>query len=229
MTSWLKSFRSATTQMSTSKRSMLSSAHAIYRGLQDSLQDSLRALPNNTHPNLKLGLLNAHRKLSDYYNKIDDSPFYTWASRTFISFSYLLLCGPQTNICSLVLDPRISYEGLLHDCGTDPDAIHTLSNSRAALLAYCDRKYASSSVPTIPSSQPSQPLSSFTPGSPDKVNFTARYKTTSRVPTNELEEYFKLPIEDFDSCDPIQWWFGRRAQFPNLWRMACDILSIPGQ
>lgn len=77
---WLKSFRSATTQMLTTKRSMLSSAHAIYRGLQESLRDSLRILPNNTPKNLRADLVNAHRKLSDYYNKIDDSPFYTWAS-----------------------------------------------------------------------------------------------------------------------------------------------------
>jgi hypothetical protein len=28
--------------------------------------------------------------------------------------------------------------------------------------------------------------------------------------------------------DPIQWWAGRRAQFPNLSRLARDILSIPG-
>lgn len=28
--------------------------------------------------------------------------------------------------------------------------------------------------------------------------------------------------------DPIHWWAGRRAQFPNLSRLARDILSIPG-
>jgi hypothetical protein len=77
---WLKSFRSATTQMSTTKRPMLSSTHAIYRGLQESLRESLRNLPNNTPPKLKLGLTKAHRKLSDYYSKIDDSPYYIWSS-----------------------------------------------------------------------------------------------------------------------------------------------------
>ena len=80
VTQWLKSFRSATTQMSTTKHPMLSSTHAIYRGLQESLRESLRNLPNNTPPKLKLGLTRAHRKLSDYYNKIDDSPYYTWSS-----------------------------------------------------------------------------------------------------------------------------------------------------
>lgn len=79
---WLKSFRSATTQMSTTKRPMLSSTHAIFQGLQDSLTDSLRSLPINTPTLLRQALLNAHRKLSDYYGKFDESPYYTWASRT---------------------------------------------------------------------------------------------------------------------------------------------------
>jgi hypothetical protein len=79
---WLKSFRSATTQMSTTKRPMLSWTHAIFRGLQDCLQDSIRSLPSNTPVLLRQGLLNAHRKLSDYYGKSDESPYYTWASRT---------------------------------------------------------------------------------------------------------------------------------------------------
>ena len=80
VTRWLKSFRSATTQMSATKQSMLSSTHAIFRGLQGSLRQSLRELPNNVPNRLKVGLTNAHRKLSDYYGKIDDSPYYTWAS-----------------------------------------------------------------------------------------------------------------------------------------------------
>jgi hypothetical protein len=65
--------------------------------------------------------------------------------------------------------------------------------------------------------------------SPSKVNFTARYKKRTNVATDEFEEYLKLPQEDFELCDPIQWWAGRRAQFPNLSRLARDILSIPGE
>ena len=78
---WLKSFQSATTQMSTTECPMLSSTHAIFQGLQDSLTDSLRSLPINTPTLLRQALLNAHRKLSDYYGKFDESPYYTWASR----------------------------------------------------------------------------------------------------------------------------------------------------
>ena len=45
---------------------------------------------------------------------------------------------------------------------------------------------------------------------------------------NELEEFFSLPQEDFETCDPLQWWARRRSQFPNLSHFARDILSIPG-
>jgi hypothetical protein len=39
---------------------------------------------------------------------------------------------------------------------------------------------------------------------------------------------FNLPHEDFASCDPVKWWTVRQAQFPNLWRLARDLMSIPG-
>jgi len=64
-------------------------------------------------------------------------------------------------------------------------------------------------------------------GLPQK-SFTARYRRKDRSSVNELEEYFKLPAEDFDTCNPIHWWMGRRVQFPNLFRLARDILCIPG-
>ena len=85
--SWLKAFRSATTQMSSTKTPTLSHVHAIFRGLQDELKDILRALPNSVSPNIKKGLTDAHRKLSDYYYKFDESPFYTWAARTYYTKS----------------------------------------------------------------------------------------------------------------------------------------------
>ena len=78
---WLKAFRSATTQMSTTKQPMLSTAHAIFRGLQDEVRDALRSLPNSTSLKIKNGLLAAHQKLSEYYYRFDLSPFYIWAAR----------------------------------------------------------------------------------------------------------------------------------------------------
>jgi len=81
VTQWLGSFRSATTQMSTTSSPMLSSTHAIFRGLQSDLREILLDTHGLT-PRLIVGLTDAHRKLSDYYYKFDDSPFYLWASRT---------------------------------------------------------------------------------------------------------------------------------------------------
>jgi hypothetical protein len=85
VTGWLKSFRSATTQMSTTKRATLSFTHAIFRGLQESVRQSLRDLPADCEPHLKQSILLAHRKLSDYYYKFDESPLYIWASSMFLS------------------------------------------------------------------------------------------------------------------------------------------------
>jgi hypothetical protein len=87
VTSWLKSFRSATTQMSATKTPMLSTMHAIFRGLQGDLQDILRSLPDTAAPELKKGLTDAHLKLSDYYYKFDESPYYLWSARKYPFYS----------------------------------------------------------------------------------------------------------------------------------------------
>ena len=79
VTRWLKSFRSATTQMSATKIPMLSTTHAIFRGLQADIKDILHE-ENGLSPCLIKGLSDAHLKLSEYYYKFDESPFYLWAS-----------------------------------------------------------------------------------------------------------------------------------------------------
>lgn len=80
VTEWLKLFQMATTQMSATKTPMLSSTHAIFRGLQGELRDILRT-QKGLSPRLVQGLFDAHLKLSEYYYKFDESPFYLWASR----------------------------------------------------------------------------------------------------------------------------------------------------
>ncbi|KAJ7192893.1 hypothetical protein GGX14DRAFT_307899, partial [Mycena pura] len=73
---WLQIFRVATTQMSTTSVPMLSATHGVFLGLQKRLQAQLRAIPAGTSPELADALTAAHRKLSDYYYKYDESPFY---------------------------------------------------------------------------------------------------------------------------------------------------------
>jgi hypothetical protein len=75
VTSWLKSFRAATMEMSATKVPMLSTTHAIFQGLQDDIKT---ILPDLVSLNIKMGLTDAHCKLSDYY-QYNASSFYTWA------------------------------------------------------------------------------------------------------------------------------------------------------
>jgi hypothetical protein len=58
---------------------MLSSTHAIFCGLQAEIRDILHK-EQGLSPQLIQGLSNAHLKLSEYYYKFDESPFYLWAS-----------------------------------------------------------------------------------------------------------------------------------------------------
>jgi len=85
-----------------------------------------------------------------------------------------------------------------------------------------------SSCATSLSQSTDNPIQSTSDESPSKVNFTLRYKKKDTLLRDELEEYFKLPHEDFDLCKPLEWWVGQQAQFPNLFCLARDIFSIPG-
>lgn len=85
---WLKDFRTATTLMSTTKCPVLSYTRTIFRGLQEDLRLAIHDLPLSTPSALRSGLIEAHRKLSDYYHKSDESPYYTWAARTCLSLSW---------------------------------------------------------------------------------------------------------------------------------------------
>ena len=78
---WLRSFRHATVQMSTTKKPMLSQVYAVFSGLQNDIRDALRTLPDETPPQLREGLINAHTKLSTYFFKTNASPYYVWAAR----------------------------------------------------------------------------------------------------------------------------------------------------
>jgi len=131
-----------------------------------------------------------------------------------------------------VLDPRIMYEGLRRDCASDPMLLTDLNNVQDQLKTFYNKNYANRTrQPPVQASQSSSSFSSASgsaPHSPEKVNLTSRYQKEDRVIVNELDEFYKVPQEDFDSCKPLEWWLGRQSQFPNLYRLVCDIFSIPG-
>jgi hypothetical protein len=87
VSAWLNAFRSATTQMSKTKVPMLSTVHAVFCGLQDHVALLLRKLPDSAPSQLRTGLVEAHTKLSNYYFRSDESPYYTWAACEYKSFA----------------------------------------------------------------------------------------------------------------------------------------------
>ncbi|KIJ27296.1 hypothetical protein M422DRAFT_271550 [Sphaerobolus stellatus SS14] len=207
ITRWLKTFHAATTQMSATKRATLSSTHAVFKGLQDSIRQFLREIPETASPGIRKALLASHCKLSDYFHKFDQSPYPIWAS---------------------LLDPRIGYKGLVDDHTEEPDLLAYVDARKQELELYYQEKYAGKAVPPLPTASPF-PSASRAPASPEKVNFTARYSQRQPLcPRNELEDFFRMTPELWESCDPVQWWGARKLQFPNLSRLARDLLSIPG-
>jgi len=125
----------------------------------------------------------------------------------------------------LVLNPQILYEGVCKDYANDPSLLGYLESSKALLHAHYIQHYSSCANSL---SQPTNPIQSASDESPSKVNFTSRYKKKDMTLYDELDEYFKLPCEDFDLCSPLEWWVGQWAQFPNLYCLAWNILSISG-
>jgi hypothetical protein len=120
--------------------------------------------------------------------------------------SYLpLLVAIILLACPLsVLDPHILYQGLLADCSDDVSLKSHLKLAKEHLNAHYHEQYMPETPTTAP--QPSAPqLSSHLP---QKVNFTAQYKQRSCTEINDLEEFWKLPQEDFENCDTVQWWAG---------------------
>jgi hypothetical protein len=127
----------------------------------------------------------------------------------------------------VVLDPRISYEGLCKDYQDDNDLLEELDKAKANLRQHFLSNYASTGTsiadpipdPTVPN------------GSPQKISFISRYSKKRRTAIFcEIDEYFRLTKEPepFDTVDPLQWWYAQRDKFPNLYHLARDILAIPG-
>jgi len=226
--------------MSGTQTPMLSTTHAVFRGLQEDICNILRGLPDTVPPCLKKGLTDAHLKLSTYHYKIDESPFYLWSSCKSCNYLFHWYL-PVINV--LVLDPRISYDALKEEFAQDTTLLDQLETAKTSLRSHFNAKYTSnttnSQISLDSSFLSSTPSSSFlslssesptTPshnnGSPQK-NFTARFQR-KRAAIDELSEFWNLPQEDFERCNPVHWWYGRRAQFPKLYCLARDILSIPG-
>lgn len=124
-----------------------------------------------------------------------------------------------------VLDPRFNYKKLRKDYAQDPELSQYLEAQKATLRAYFDEHY-----PAAPTSKPSAATTATSDSSnqPKVINFAA-FDQGSDVEDerDELDTYFDAPRVPRDA-DPVQWWYARKAEYPRLYRLARDILSIPG-
>ena len=127
-----------------------------------------------------------------------------------------------------VLDPRISYGGLKADYADDETLTAYLEVSKENLRDYFNENYAGRNTQASQSQTTVEAETTSAPGSPQKC-FTSRYSRNNRIAlVDELEAFWALPAEDFATCNPITWWFGQQKKFPNLFRLAWDVLCIPG-
>ena len=137
-----------------------------------------------------------------------------------------------------VLDPRISYEALQEDFAHDATLLAQLESSKLNLRLHFNTNYnlprnSSNSIVFHPpqhhlSFWTSEPTSTASnPNSSPQKNYTARY-SQKHAAVDKLTEFWNMPQENFETCNPVQWWQQRRAQFPNIYCLARDIFSIPG-
>lgn len=136
---------------------------------------------------LKDPLIKAHQKLSDYYTKL--TSLHTMSGPPVSKFhgihSYNSV--PESDITFF---SGIGYAGLLADCETDVSLREHVDISREQLHEYFITNYAT--MPTSSSAAAAAaPTAGTALGSPQKVNFLARYKIRSPASKDELEEFYR--------------------------------------
>ena len=137
----------------------------------------------------------------------------------------------------LVLDPCISYEALKNEFTGDVSLLNQLETAKSGLFSHFKTNYSlpsnasgsaclpstlsSSMISVISDSSNIVSQSNAAGGSPQK-NFMARSQRRC-TPIDKLSEFWSFPQEDFQHCDPVQWWYGRHNQFPDLYCLAHNI------
>jgi hypothetical protein len=142
-----------------------------------------------------------------------------------------------------VLDNRVTYQGLTQTYADERDLLHDIIASRSAFESRLLVHYSPPTTSDTTSSHP--PTSSASPsvaGGPASRWF-ARFAKAKQDHSSscqqsawmdsvraELDRFFALETEDYPTADdPVKWWARHRDQFPNIARMARDILAIPGE
>ena len=165
-------------------------------------------MQENERAYMRASINNAWLKLDYYYTKIGESPLYAAAT---------------------ILHPGLGLR-FLEANWTSSEQLQWLRDAKLGLKAYFEKWYAGDDDPTTAQAPPPSPM----PPPPSFIRIKDSNPITewvnNRLPQlpdagDELERYYRLERVTVDN--PIQWWVDHKGSFPQLSRLALDILAIP--
>jgi len=125
---------------------------------------------------------------------------------------------------------NLDYSSMVRHIITDLQLLSNLDKAKQELFKFYKEHYAHHSSQDNTLQQSTTAMSSGAGSSiPATSSFMVRYQRRGPQILNQLEDYFRLSCKpDFDGCDPLEWWQSHCKRWPQLYRLACDILAIPG-
>ncbi|KAK4698833.1 hypothetical protein P7C70_g7436, partial [Phenoliferia sp. Uapishka_3] len=196
---WLKSFADATLELSEGLIPSSAKVAAVYDCLMDDVSEFLSELPEGAPSELKQALAEAHNKLAVYSAKRDDSKFAVWAA---------------------VFDHRYKKAFFYQGHHEDDYEVHSVLDE---LDSYLNINY--SSAPSAAGQSVSLQGLTWTEQKLAKAQSTG----ASRRPSEELAAYCAdetaYSVRDGGT---LAFWKTNACKWPQLARMARDMLSIPG-
>ena len=107
----------------------------------------------------------------------------------------------------VVLDPQIGYAALKDDYADDEELLDSLCQSKAALEMHFNQFYAGHHTSPLTNSTLHQSSTVSMSGASQPHDFTVHFQKHPQTLESEVKEFFKLLPQDFQSCNPIHWWY----------------------
>uniref|UniRef100_A0A0C4DIP0 HAT C-terminal dimerisation domain-containing protein n=1 Tax=Fusarium oxysporum (strain Fo5176) TaxID=660025 RepID=A0A0C4DIP0_FUSOF len=157
---------------------------------------------------LRLSIITAWQKLNEYYTKLGESPLFA---------------------ASIILNPSLGMSYLEVNWASEEQLVW-VRDAKIGLSDYLDRWYRCSRP--VDEQQKAIVERAASPIVPRKTSEASVFRQWVKSRTakttamgSELERYLRLEPQETE--DPIEWWMGRRGQFPMVSQLALDILAIP--
>ncbi|KAK8120231.1 hypothetical protein PG999_004351 [Apiospora kogelbergensis] len=174
------------------------------------------ALPPDSRQYFRLSVMNAWKKLNEYYAKLGNSPLFAAA---------------------VILHPRLGISWL-EGQWDDPEQLVWIHNAKAGLYRFWKRWYSQEEreqsgdrkanhlrdpqrdPQQVPRSQ-QQEMSAF-----DQWVYSRPARLTSN--DSEIDKYLSHEIPELQRGEnPVLWWLAHKGTYPTLHKLALDIFAIP--